>query len=48
MVVWPGGGGPVCHSSEFRRRNVTANGNLMTKEIRIIGTYIFVAASSEF
>lgn len=41
MVVWPGGGGPVCHSSEVRRWNVTSNGNLMTKEMRVIDTYLF-------
>lgn len=37
MVVWPGACGPVCHSSEVRRWNVMANGNLMTKEMCVIG-----------
>lgn len=40
MVGWPEGGRPVCHSSEVRRWNVMANCNLMTKEMRVIGTYI--------
>lgn len=24
-MVWPGGGGPVCHSSEVRKWNVMVN-----------------------
>ena len=51
MVVWPGGvGGPVCHSSEVRRWNVTANGNLMTKKMCVIGTclYCWISEMSPF
>lgn len=36
MMVWPGGGRPVCHSSEVRKWNVMSNGNLMMMGIQLI------------
>lgn len=41
MVVWPGGGGPVCHSSEVKRWKVISNGNIMMKEMCVIDTYLY-------
>lgn len=52
MMVWPGGGGPVCHSSEVRKWNVTATGNLMIKEMHIIsigiGIFLLLAGTLTF
>lgn len=46
MVVWPGGGGPVCHSSEVRRWNVISNGNIMMKEMCVIDKYLYYWAET--
>lgn len=46
-MVWPRGGGPVCHSSEVERGNVTTNGNLIMKEMHV-SKYISVLLGEKF